>query len=167
MEGWKMISQKERHKSTLTSTSSVVQIFYSIYRKLILITCVTSTAGVSAVSATWVTAIAATRVSTVAVTSSDSIAYLFVGNFWFVSTVVSDVLHNLTSAVGKQDEILALGNISLARLLVAEVVSRGTVLDVVLEVVIGGFLKRMNWARHAKTWRRDGNWVTLWESMNN
>jgi hypothetical protein len=82
---------------------------------------------------------------------------LFVGNFWFVSTVVSDVLHNLTSAVGKQDEILALGNISLARLLVAEVVSRGTVLDVVLEVVIGGFLKRMNWARHAKTWRRDGN----------
>lgn len=74
-------------------------------------------------------------------TSSVATSDVFVGNLGFVPFIVGGVFYHLTSAVGEKDEVLALGDISLAGFLMAEIVSGSSVFYVVFEVVVGGFLK--------------------------
>lgn len=64
---------------------------------------------------------------------------VFVGDGWAVSVLVGFVVHNLLAAIGKQDVVAANGAVSVARFHVSEVVAGLEVLNVVLEVVLGGF----------------------------
>jgi hypothetical protein len=58
-----------------------------------------------------------------------------------VAVLVSLVLDDLHAAVGQQHAVLAGHVVAVAALLVAEVVAGSLVLDVVLELVLGGLLK--------------------------
>lgn len=58
-----------------------------------------------------------------------------------VAVLVSLVLDDLGAAVGKEHAVLALHEVSVAALLVGEVVAGFSVLHFVLELVLGGLLK--------------------------
>lgn len=75
------------------------------------------------------------------VTTLVTLVGLLVGDGWSVSVLVGLVGDDLLAAIGQQHVVTAGGSVSVAGLHVAKVVARLVVLNVVLEVVTGRFVR--------------------------